>query len=154
METRIAGTNKRFKHGMTRTRTHNIWSGMLQRCNDKNHKDFKSYGAIGITVCEDWTVFTTFLADMGVCPNKMTLERIDNSKGYCPSNCKWATSKEQAGNRKNNHRITIDGVTLLISEWAQRLGCGDTVIPHRLKTGWSERDACFKPVRKKNANKN
>lgn len=135
------------KHGLTSSRTNNIWRGMNQRCKDKNSKDYAGYGAIGINVCDRWSEFSNFLSDMGVCPTGMTLEREDNSKSYSPENCKWATWKEQAQNRRNNHKITVGSETLLISEWAKRLGVGDSVIPKRLKRGWSAEIACLTPVK-------
>lgn len=138
------------KHGMTRTRTHNIWRGMRQRCVDKNSKDYARYGAIGISVCERWEDFSNFLADMGKCPQGMTIERIDNTKGYGPENCKWASWLEQSHNRTNNHSISIGGERLLISQWAKRLGVGDTVIPHRLAMGWDAEKACSTPVKPRN----
>jgi hypothetical protein len=81
------------------------------------------YAALGITVCHRWSDFVAFLQDMGECPTaKHTLDRIDNSKGYEPSNCRWATMKEQQNNRTNNVRITYQGETLTVSGWAEKLG--------------------------------
>jgi hypothetical protein len=94
---------------------------MVWRCKQTSGHCYKYYGSRGITVCERWLEYDNFLKDMGIRPEGMTLERIDNNRGYEPSNCRWATWKEQAQNRGNSRLITVDGETLTISEWARRV---------------------------------
>jgi hypothetical protein len=77
-----------------------MWRSMRARCANPSHKSFKDYGARGITVCKRWMKFKNFLADMGRRPPGLTLERKNNERGYCKSNCKWATRSEQAINRR------------------------------------------------------
>lgn len=116
-----------YKHGMSRDRLYTIWADMKDRCNNPKSGRYEYYGGRGITVCDEWCASDGFISfrDWALSNNysdKLTIDRIDNNKGYSPDNCRWATVKEQALNTSRNHRITFNGKTLTISEWAEEFG--------------------------------
>ncbi len=92
------------KHGHAlpgkKSPTYTCWLNMRARCENKNREDFKNYGGRGIKVCKRWMKFDNFLKDMGVRPEKLTIERMDNDKDYAPSNCCWATRSQQRLNQR------------------------------------------------------
>lgn len=86
-------------HGLSRSILYRKWVSMLQRCSNKNHPNYKRYGGAGITVCAPWLDFSNFLNDMGIPEKGLSLDRIDNSKGYFKENCRWVSRKVQSENR-------------------------------------------------------
>jgi len=121
---------------------------MRQRCFNPNDPRYRYYGGDGITICERWNSFSNFLADMGPKPSpELTLDRIDNDGDYEPGNCRWATSRQQNRNRRDNRRITYQGESLTLPEWAERMSVHVDQIRCRLRRGWSiERTLTAPPV--------
>lgn len=119
------------------SKTYTTWSSMIQRCQNPKERSYSRYGGAGITVCKRWQKFENFLADMGVKPDGLTIERIDSKKGYSPNNCKWATVMEQNRNRKNTRFFTYDGRTQTLSEWSREFKINPDTLSSRLKLGWS-----------------
>lgn len=136
-------------HGHTRRReftgTYKAWANMRKRCNTPSCVQYKYYGGKGIKVCSEWDSFERFLADMGERPPGTSLDRIDGAKDYCKENCRWATHTEQVRNRSNTRRVTANGRTMTIQEWADETGLTYTTILLRLRRGVSEQDAVTLP---------
>jgi hypothetical protein len=126
--------------------TYNAWKHMLDRCRLKTHKQWSNYGGRGITVCQRWENFVNFLADMGCRPDGLSLERTDNSKGYSPSNCRWATQREQMRNMRKNRVFTIDGVTACLASQAERFKINNRTVTRRLNFGWPMEEAFKLPL--------
>lgn len=107
-----------FKHGQKRDRTpeYAAWSAMRQRCLNKGATSYKSYGGRGISVCERWTKFENFFADMGKRPVGYSLERNNTFGSYEPSNCRWAHGIDQARNRRTNVWIEVNGYKIILTD--------------------------------------
>lgn len=94
-------------HGMEHTPEYKVWCAMKSRCLRPKDKAYPNYGGRGVMVCDRWLDFANFIADMGRRPpGRMTIERLENDKGYEPGNCKWATYSEQAKNHRKSARNT------------------------------------------------
>lgn len=128
------------------------WKAMRNRCYNPKHTYYYNYGGRGITICEEWKENYQAFCDWA---NKsgyktgLTLDRIDNDKGYSPENCRWATRKEQGRNQRTNRKITIQGQTRLLCEWAELSGISSKEIHKRIKRGW-DNDKLLKPTEHKN----
>ena len=135
------------RHGMSHKPEHNAWAGMKQRCHNPRNKGFKNYGARGIFVCERWRdSFEAFLADMGRRPtDEHSLERIDNDGPYAPGNVRWATSVEQANNKRDTHLVDFGGRKVSLADAERLSGISQKVLYHRAKAGRTG-DALFAPI--------
>lgn len=132
----------RTKHGLSRTPEWYVWCAMIERCRNPNSTNAKNYGHRGITVCDEWNDFANFIRDMGYRPSgKHSLERIDNDGPYSPTNCRWATMKEQARNTRRNRYISYRGHKITFSEAARMAGVDPSTMWYRINTGWDHERA-------------
>jgi hypothetical protein len=131
------------KHGMYGTPIYSVWRSMLNRCTNPETAEYMDYGGRGIQVTEGWTEFSTFYADMGD-PNGLTLDRIDNEKGYSKENCRWVSMKAQQNNKRSNVLLTYQGQTKNITQWGEALGIDRQRIYDRIRSGWSTDQALSK----------
>jgi hypothetical protein len=146
----MSNPNGNIKHGGCGTLTYARWKSMMARCYNKNATNYKYYGALGISVCESWHEYPAFLADMGECPDRtMTLDRKENSKGYEPENCRWATQAVQNKNRSYCVSLTFNGVTKNVTDWAFYIGISPNALNQRLYLGWSVERAITQPLKKR-----
>ena len=128
-----------YTHKLGKPKTYSHWVNMKTRCYNKNSVKYKTYGERGITVCDEWLDFKNFheWAITHGYEDGLTIDRIDNDKGYCPENCRWVTRLQQAKNKRNNHMITYNGITDTIEGWNTRLGYYPDCIRRRIvDRGW------------------
>ena len=123
---------------------------MKTRCFNKNVPEYSRYGKRGITMCKKWkNSFEKFKKDMGKAPDGYQLERIDNDKGYCKENCRWATPKEQARNRRSSKLIKIDGITKTLAGWIETTDVKSSTVRQRYYGyGWDIKKALYTKTRK------
>lgn len=143
------------KHGHARNneknRTYCSWQSMVDRCGNSKNPKYYRYGGRGVSVCVNWCGefgFVNFLNDMGERPPNKTLDRIDNDKGYCKENCRWATKKEQMRNRENTLYINYHGENVSIAELAERFGLYNSLVAQRIKKGWDIDKVCTEEIKK------
>jgi hypothetical protein len=146
------GEGSSANNGAKQTPEYRAWRSMFQRCYDETCPAYKRYGGRGIKVCKRWRdSYLSFLADMGRKPSlSHTLERVDNDKGYESGNVVWATPKQQAQNTLNTARarkLTFRGITLRISQWADKLGMSAKVLHNRMSLGWAPARILTQPIR-------
>lgn len=126
---------------------------MRRRCRDSKNPAYKNYGGRGIDICDEWhdsfDAFELWSMQHGY-DDSLTIDRIDNNKGYSPDNCRWATYSQQARNRRRNHVIEHNGESHALCEWEEITGIKAKVIYNRIyKYGWSVDDALMTPTIKK-----
>ena len=143
-------------HGESKSRLYNVWHKMKDRCNRPTHKSYKDYGGRGIKVCPEWEhdyeAFAKWARENGYDENaefmKCTIERIDPNGMYEPSNCTFKSMKEQCNNRRNNHRLTLNGETHTIAEWSEITGIQFCTLWRRWKKGWTVERILESPLRR------
>lgn len=120
-------------------RIRNIWYCMIHRTTNPKHSEFFRYGGRGIAICDEWHSFNQFYEDMkdSYLPG-LSIDRIDNNQGYSKKNCRWATKKEQANNRRSSRLFTIGGITKTLAQWVNESGLKPSTVRQRLYSyGWS-----------------
>lgn len=141
---------KKGKHNASKL--YSVWLNMRSRCLNPNNKNYKHYGARGISVCKEWENFMSFKTwaiSNGFSEN-LTIDRIDNDGDYCPQNCRWITQKEQMRNTRSNHLLTYNGQTKTIAEWSEITGIKYHTLKRRINQyGYSVEKALTMPIRKK-----
>lgn len=164
------GVNSRKMMGMSKTREYSIWKGMVDRCYNPENQAYMHYGGRGITVCDEWKndfFAFNFWAHKNGYRDDLTIDRIDVNGNYEPSNCRWATYKEQAANKrpmeewpsygcrkKHGEQWTIDGRTMYISEWAEEYNISIPLLRYRVKTnGMTPKEALETPKEHKGPRK-
>lgn len=128
-------------------RTYNAWRSMITRCTNKSYKTYKYYGGRGIRICERWFDFKNFLADLGECPDGMTIGRINNDGNYCPENVRWETIKQQLRNTSRNRIVCVRGIKGCVTEVCEHFGLNANAVNGRLYLGWDVERAFFTPVK-------
>ena len=132
-----------LKHGDRKSAMYEVWTQMIQRCENPKNKAYKNYGARGIRVCTEWHDYPVFLRDMGpTYQHGLTIDRKDNDGNYEPSNCRWVTNKVNCRNQQRTIRVEWDGVPTALSDLAEQHGVRllTAYSRYRLK-GWSLRQS-------------
>lgn len=134
-------------HGMKGTRIYSIWCDIKKRCNNPNSKNYKNYGAKGITVCQEWcndfVAFYEWSMKNGY-SDRLTIDRINNKKGYSPDNCRWITFLEQQNNKLNNIVIDYNGESDTLPNWCRKYKKPYKRVYNRLSKGLSFEEAMIK----------
>lgn len=135
---------------MKSERLQNIYVNLKQRCYNPKSTFYKNYGGRGITVCDEWLnsemydgrstkgwiAFKTWALSNGYADD-LTIDRIDNNKGYCPENCHWVTMKTQQNNRRSNRLITYKGKTQSLADWCRELNLNYDITKCRIRRNWA-----------------
>lgn len=133
-------------HGMTGTPTWSVWRDMRKRCSNPKANSYKHYGGRGIGVAERWESFVNFVADMGIRPEGMSIEREDVNGNYEPGNCVWIPAPDQANNTRRSVFVDLDGETMCLKSACDSLGLSYSRVRDRMmKLGWTFEEAISEP---------
>lgn len=136
-------------HGLSKTRLYKVWAGIKSRCYNPNNDNYKYYGALGITMCDEWRDSFEAFRDWSVAngydecagAQACTIDRIDNLLPYSPNNCRWADHMTQCNNQSKNKLFEHNGETHTMAEWARVLGIKYTTLRARIRRGKTFEDA-------------
>lgn len=136
-------------HGMSDTKLYYIYNGIINRCYNPKHTYYKDYHDRGIDVCKEWrnnkATFFEWAINNGY-RDGLTIDRIDNNKGYSPDNCRWTTNLEQVRNRRNTVHIEYEGVTKTMVQWSEELNIPYHTLYTRYVKGWKSKNILFGKV--------
>lgn len=142
------GSRRRGSSKSARSRLHGVWYAIRHRCEDPSHSRYSDYGGRGIRMCEEWMAsFDAFFAYLGPRPSvEHTVDRIDNAHGYEPGNVRWATYETQSRNRRMVKQYELDGISMILPEWADIAGLELSIVSSRLSGGWTLSQALGTPL--------
>lgn len=138
------------KHGDTGKRLYAIWVHMRQRIRDRNTEYYKNYGGRGISICSEWDdyqIFKKWALENGY-SDHLTIDRINVNGDYSPENCRWITMKAQSNNKRDNIRLTCEGATLTVAQWAEKFGVTPGALHYRIHQGWDEKRVLTQPFKR------
>lgn len=138
-------------HGLSNTRLYQTYNNMKSRCYKTYAKEYENYGGKGITICDEWlNDFQKFYdwAMMNGYADNLSIDRIDNNKGYSPENCRWVDMSVQNNNTRRTRKIEYNGETHSVSEWSRIIGLSRNTIVKRLKLGWNIEKTLSKSILK------
>lgn len=127
-----------------------IHSNIIQRCTNPRNPAYERYGARGITICDEWRqrrAFREWACTHGYSPH-LTIDRIDNDKGYCPDNCRWVTIKQNSNNRSSTHFVTAFGETHSLREWSEILNISYNTLKKRITDHNEQGEHLLRPSRR------
>lgn len=150
-----------YTHRLSKIRLYRIYHKIKQRCYNENNDGFHHYGGRGIRMCEEWKKdFISFYdwALVNGYEENLSIDRINNDKGYSPCNCRWVTQKQQTRNTRRNRRFKINGESKVLKDWCEIYGVDQTTVRMRLERGYPIKQALskkpFDELRKKIKNTN
>ena len=134
-------------HGMSQAKSglYRVWGNIVQRCTNPNNPAYHNYGGRGVTLCARWREFENFLVDLVEQPEGMTLDRIDNDRGYEPNNVRWVTKADNTRNTRRCVMVEINGESKPINVWCREFGVPYVTFKQRKRNGWDLAEAVSKP---------
>lgn len=130
-------TFNQTKHGQSKSTAYTSWATAIQRCTNPKHPKYPAYGGAGISFHPEWREsFAAFFRDMGDRPVGTTLDRINGNGNYEPSNCRWATPKEQQRNLSTNIFLELNGRRMCLTDWAKETNTDRSTLSYRIRAGW------------------
>lgn len=144
--------SRNLVHGGFGTKLYNVWCGMKKRCYNSKNKFFKDYGGRGITVCDEWRDDFAKFRDWAMANGYregLSIDRIDNDKGYSPDNCRWTTREEQGNNKRSNRTFLVNGEKRTLAQLCREYQKNRSTVEDRLNRGWTIEEALDLVPRKK-----